>query len=50
MLFRSYGASLKNAKEKLEYDLYYVKNYNLFLDLVILGRTAQIALMGRRAD
>lgn len=46
---RRYGASVENAKEKLQYDLYYVKNYNLFLDLVILARTAQIALLGRRA-
>jgi sugar transferase (PEP-CTERM system associated) len=32
----SYGASLDDAIEKLQYDLYYVKNHTLFLDLVIL--------------
>ncbi len=36
-------------REKLQDDLYYVRNYNLFLDLVILARTAHIVLLGRRA-
>jgi sugar transferase (PEP-CTERM system associated) len=39
-----YGASEKDAEEKLSYDLYYVKNYTLFLDLVILMQTAQAVL------
>ncbi len=41
-----YGASIDDAREKLEYDLYYVKNYSLFLDLVTLIQTARIALGG----
>ncbi len=34
-----YGASIEDAKNKLEYDLYYLKNQSLFLDLVILIKT-----------
>lgn len=44
-----YGASERDAKEKLQYDLYYVKNYSMFLDLIILLQTAQIVLWGRGA-
>lgn len=39
-----YGASERDAEEKLTYDLYYVKNYTMFLDLVILLQTAQAVL------
>ena len=41
-----YGASIEDAREKLEYDLYYVKNHSLFLDLVTMVQTARIALGG----
>ncbi|MDH3660483.1 MAG: TIGR03013 family PEP-CTERM/XrtA system glycosyltransferase [Alphaproteobacteria bacterium] len=41
-----YGASIEDAREKLEYDLYYVKNYSLFLDLVTMVQTARIAFGG----
>jgi sugar transferase (PEP-CTERM system associated) len=44
-----YGASVKDAQEKLQYDLYYVKNQSLFLDLVILAQTAHIVLFGKGA-
>jgi sugar transferase (PEP-CTERM system associated) len=44
-----YGASEKDAKEKLQYDLYYVKNYSLFLDIVILMQTAQVILWKKGA-
>ncbi|MFQ5756758.1 MAG: TIGR03013 family XrtA/PEP-CTERM system glycosyltransferase [Acidiferrobacterales bacterium] len=44
-----YGASMNDAKEKLQYDLYYVKNQSLFLDLVILAQTAHIVLLGKGA-
>lgn len=44
-----YGASEKDALEKLQYDLYYIKNYSLFLDLVILMQTAQTVLWGHGA-
>ncbi|MGH8615784.1 MAG: TIGR03013 family XrtA/PEP-CTERM system glycosyltransferase [Gammaproteobacteria bacterium] len=42
-----YGHSEEDAKEKLEYDLYYLKNYSLFLDLTILIQTVQIILWGK---
>ena len=37
------------AKEKLQFDLYYIKNYSLFLDLMILVQTAQVILWGKGA-
>jgi exopolysaccharide biosynthesis polyprenyl glycosylphosphotransferase len=42
-----YGASIEDAREKLEYDLYYIKNYSVMLDLVILIRTVRVVLVGR---
>lgn len=44
-----YGASDTDAFEKLQYDLYYVKNHNLFLDLTILLQTAEVVLWGKGA-
>jgi len=41
-----YGASVEDAIEKLQYDLYYVKNNTLFLDLVILMNTVEVVLWG----
>lgn len=45
-----YGASVEDAAEKLQYDLYYVKNHSLFLDLVVLFETIGVVLMGRGAQ
>lgn len=42
-----YGASDTDAKHKLEYDLYYIKNYSLVLDGLILLKTVKIVLFGR---
>jgi sugar transferase (PEP-CTERM system associated) len=42
-----YGASVEDAREKLQYDLYYIKNYSVMLDLVILIRTLRVVLVGR---
>ena len=42
-----YGASVNDAIEKLQYDLYYVKNNSLFLDLLILVDTVQVVLLGK---
>jgi len=39
-----YGASLEDARHKLEYDLYYAKNYTPFLDLLILLQTVRVVL------
>ncbi len=44
-----YGASLDDAIEKLQYDLYYVKNHSLFLDLMILIATVEVVLWGKGA-
>ena len=42
-----YGATDEDAMQKLQYDLYYVKNHSLFLDLMILFQTAQVVLWGK---
>jgi sugar transferase (PEP-CTERM system associated) len=42
-----YGSSIEDAKQKLQYDLYYVKNHNLLFDLTILVQTVEVVLMGR---
>lgn len=39
-----YGASEEDSKRKLEYDLYYIKNYSIFLDLLILVQTIRVVL------
>ena len=39
-----YGASVEDARHKLEYDLYYAKNYSPFLDLLILLQTLRVVL------
>lgn len=44
-----YGASSEDARQKLQYDLYYLKNYSLFLDLNILCLTLQVVLWGKGA-
>jgi sugar transferase (PEP-CTERM system associated) len=44
-----YGASEADAAEKLKYDLFYVKNHNLLLDMVILIETVEVVLFGRGA-
>jgi lipopolysaccharide/colanic/teichoic acid biosynthesis glycosyltransferase len=42
-----YGASEDDSKEKLNYDLFYVKNMSLLFDLVIVLRTVKIVLFGK---
>ncbi len=44
-----YGSSVEDAIQKLQYDLYYVKNHSLFLDLIILLQTVQVVLFGKGA-
>lgn len=41
-----YGSSEKDAQDKLEYDLYYVKNHSLAFDLMVLLRTVEVVLFG----
>jgi sugar transferase (PEP-CTERM system associated) len=45
----AYGASVDDAVEKLQHDLYYVKNNSLFLDIMILVATVEVVLWGRGA-
>lgn len=42
-----YGASVEDAWEKLQYDLYYIKNYSFWLDVRIALKTARIMILGR---
>ncbi|PLX88178.1 MAG: glycosyl transferase [Desulfuromonas sp.] len=42
-----YGASVDDALEKLNYDLYYIKNYSVFLDILIVMETVQVVLLGK---
>jgi len=44
-----YGASLEESKVKFEYDLFYIKNLSLMLDLAIIFETAKVVLLGRGA-
>lgn len=44
-----YGASVEDAKQKLQYDLYYVKNNSLFLDLIILFQTVRVLVWSEGA-
>jgi lipopolysaccharide/colanic/teichoic acid biosynthesis glycosyltransferase len=41
-----YAATLEDTKEKLQYDLYYIKNMGLVLDLAILLKTIRIVMFG----
>ncbi len=44
-----YGATIEDARHKLEFDLYYVKNASAFLDLIILLETVEVVLWGKGA-
>ncbi len=44
-----YGATVEDSLEKLQFDLYYVKNHTLFLDLVVLFETVGVVLTGKGA-
>lgn len=44
-----YGASIHDSLEKLQYDLYYIKNLSLMMDIIISVQTLKIMLLGRGA-
>jgi len=44
-----YGASEEDARQKLQFDLYYVKNHSLFLDFMIALNTVEVVLFGKGA-
>ena len=43
----TYGASVEDAMEKLQYDLFYIKNFSLSLDLFILFETFKTVILRR---
>jgi lipopolysaccharide/colanic/teichoic acid biosynthesis glycosyltransferase len=45
-----YGNTLEDAREKLQYDLFYIKNASLGLDMLIMFQTVKIVLLGRGAQ
>lgn len=45
-----YGNTLQDAREKLQYDLFYIKNASLGLDMLIMFQTIKIVLLGRGAQ
>jgi len=45
-----YGNTLEDAREKLQYDLFYIKNASVGLDVLILFQTIKIVLLGRGAQ
>ena len=44
-----YGSTVEDSQSKLQYDLYYVKNHSLFLDLLVLLETVNVVLTGKGA-
>ena len=44
-----YGASEEDARQKLQFDLYYVKNQSLFLDLMVALSTVEVVIFGKGA-
>jgi len=44
-----YGSTVDDSVQKLQYDLYYVKNHTLFVDIVILFQTVGVVLTGKGA-
>ncbi|MEP6609180.1 MAG: sugar transferase, partial [Burkholderiaceae bacterium] len=45
-----YGSSVEDSKRKLQFDLYYVKNHSLALDVLILVETVRVVLFGEGAQ
>ncbi|EXI91005.1 MAG: putative sugar transferase EpsL [Candidatus Accumulibacter regalis] len=45
-----YGSTVDDSIQKLQYDLFYVKNHSLFLDVVILFQTVGVVLTGKGAQ
>jgi lipopolysaccharide/colanic/teichoic acid biosynthesis glycosyltransferase len=43
----SYGSTVEDAIEKLRYDMYYIKNISIILDLYIVLKTFKVVLLGK---
>ena len=46
----TYAASVEDAMEKLQYDLFYIKNMSLALDLFVIANTVKTVIMRRGAQ
>lgn len=46
-VYYPYGSSVEDAIEKLRYDLYYIKNISILLDLIIISKTFGVVLLGK---
>jgi lipopolysaccharide/colanic/teichoic acid biosynthesis glycosyltransferase len=46
----TYGASVEDAMEKLQYDLFYIKNMSVALDLFVMAKTVKTVLTGSGAQ
>ena len=44
-----YGSTIEDSERKLQFDLYYIKNMSLLLDLAILVDTLKVMVVGRGA-
>ena len=42
-----YGSTVEDSREKLQFDLYYVKNHTMFLDLLVLVKTVEVVLTAK---
>lgn len=42
-----YGASIEDSRQKLQYDLYYIKNFNIWMDITIVLKTLAVVFGGR---
>ena len=42
-----YGSSIEDSKYKLSYDIYYIKNFSILLDFIILFKTIRLVLNGK---
>ncbi len=46
----TYGASVEDALQKLQYDLYYIKNMSVALDIFVMFETVKTVLLRRGAS
>lgn len=42
-----YGASIEDAKQKLQYEIYYIKNYSIMMDIEVVLKTISVVLLGK---
>ncbi|AZZ36212.1 polyprenyl glycosylphosphotransferase [Bdellovibrio sp. qaytius] len=42
-----YGASIEDSKQKLQYEIYYIKNYSILMDIEVVLKTVSVVLLGK---